>query len=108
MNLTHKIKIACERRDSLHTSREHTGYRLFHGPGEGQPGLTIERLGDFALIDSTADLHSEWNAMSETLLAMTPVTSVILRVSATRTRGPEPPPLSVIDGENPTGPIELI
>ena len=108
MNLTHKIKIACQRRDSLHTSREHTGYRLFHGPGEGQPGLTIERLGDFALIDSTADLHSEWNAMSETLLAMTPVTSVILRVSAPRTRGPEPPPLSVIAGEKPTGPIEIL
>ncbi len=108
MNLTQKIKIACQRREQLHTSREHTGYRLFHGPGEGQPGLTIERLGDFALIDSAVDLRPEWDAMSATLLTETPVSSVILRVATPGARSPEPPPLSVIAGQKPGGPIEIL
>lgn len=39
------LAAAWRRRDALHDDPELTAYRVFHGHGEGWPGLTIERLG---------------------------------------------------------------
>ncbi|MDF1700724.1 MAG: class I SAM-dependent methyltransferase [Planctomycetota bacterium] len=45
-DLPELLAAAWQRRRALHDDPELTAYRVFHGHGEGWPGLTLERLGD--------------------------------------------------------------
>ncbi len=49
---------AYDARSRLHDDPQTTAYRLFHGYGEGGPGILIDRLGDIALIENRgAEAH---------------------------------------------------
>ena len=45
MDLCDKLAEAWRRRDRLHEDGETDAYRLFHGYGEGEPGLNVDRFG---------------------------------------------------------------
>ncbi len=50
--LEERIRLAYEARASMHADPGLEAYRLFHGYGEGGPGLLIDRYGDVVLIEN--------------------------------------------------------
>jgi 23S rRNA (cytosine1962-C5)-methyltransferase len=51
-SLAQKIRKAWDRRANLHADPETDVYRIFHGYGEGFPGLAIDRYGSTAVLTS--------------------------------------------------------
>jgi 23S rRNA (cytosine1962-C5)-methyltransferase len=55
-DLAARLRGAWDRRQFLHDDPAHTAYRLFHGHGDGCPGLNVDRLGDTVVIRHTVEL----------------------------------------------------
>jgi 23S rRNA (cytosine1962-C5)-methyltransferase len=108
MDLPTAIIEACRRRDPLHETGELTGYRLFHGEGDGVPGLTIDRMGELALIERSASLEVVVEEIADLLLRNAPVSRVALRGARREQRGPHPAPMESLRGETVTGPLEIL
>lgn len=49
---------AFDRRAALHADPAQTAYRLFHGHGEGCPGLTVDRLGPVLVVTHRPELEA--------------------------------------------------
>ena len=53
------INRAVQRRQELIADASTDSFRLFHGYGEGCPGLVIEKFGDLIVIDHKFELEAE-------------------------------------------------
>ena len=54
-----KLSRAWDQRAEYHGGKQTDSYRLYHGYGEGMPGLTIDRFGNDLIINSKIALDSE-------------------------------------------------
>jgi len=61
------IAQACARREALHRDPEQNAYRLFHGYGEGYPGVAVDRYGDVALITHKESLEEDLGELATAL-----------------------------------------
>lgn len=99
MSLPEQIHRAWSRRESLHSDPELDAYRLFHGFGEGAPGLEIDRYGDTALIRYKAHLESQLHEITEAIDAEHQFARVLVKA-----RGQAP---RAIRGDVPTAPYAV-
>ena len=58
---------AIAKRAPLHDDPRQTAYRLFHGYGEGWPGLVIDRYGEVALITYKTSLEEDLGAVADAI-----------------------------------------
>jgi 23S rRNA (cytosine1962-C5)-methyltransferase len=56
--LSDALLAAFDRRAALHADPAQTAYRLFHGHGEGCPGLTVDRLGPALVVTHRSELEA--------------------------------------------------
>lgn len=66
------VTAAYTRRAALHDDPDNTAYRLFHGHGEGVPGLTIDRFGDAIVITHSAEHSDAVERVAECLTELHP------------------------------------
>jgi len=56
--ISYALLAAFDRRAALHADPAQTAYRLFHGHGEGCPGLTVDRLGPALVVTHRPELEA--------------------------------------------------
>ncbi len=83
--LEERLRRAYEARLSLHEDPQLEAYRLFHGYGEGGPGLLIDRYGDVALIENRGASASEVEIAAKVLQELETFSCIVLKE-----RGKEP------------------
>ncbi|WP_428261819.1 class I SAM-dependent methyltransferase [Haliangium sp.] len=91
MDLEASIAAAWTRRGSLHDDVDTDAYRLFHGWGEGCPGLSIDRYGAAAALCYRAHLSDHVPAAVAALDACHRFEAVVLRPHGGRPRWLRPP-----------------
>lgn len=101
-DLAARILAAWDRRQSLHDDPAHTAYRLFHGHGDGCPGLNVDRLGDTVVIRHHVELEPRLGEILAALDTRVPPTRAVATPGPGRTptvlRGePVPDVLAVLD-----------
>jgi 23S rRNA (cytosine1962-C5)-methyltransferase len=79
--LVASVVAAYERRSEFHGRDDQTAYRLFHGYTEGCPGLTIDRLGEAALITHKVDVGEHLGAIAKALREQHGFTSVVAKAN---------------------------
>jgi 23S rRNA (cytosine1962-C5)-methyltransferase len=98
VDLSRCIRAAWVARDGLERDPELDCYRLFHGRGEGCPGLEIDRYGDAALIVHSPELAPRVGEIAESLDLCRRFDLVVARA-----RGPGQPRPIALRGEPPSG-----
>ncbi len=68
-DLSDALLAAFDRRAALHADPAQTAYRLFHGHGEGCPGLTVDRLGPALVVTHRSELEAVVNKGLKPLVA---------------------------------------
>lgn len=98
---------AFAQREPLRDAGE-TAYRMFHGWGEGCPGLAIDRYGDCVLITDkrAADAAPPFlpTALPDLILAHTPAACIAIRRQHRAQWNPTPQEVVVLHGALPDGP----
>lgn len=107
-DLTANVVAAYERRSGLHGRDDQTAYRLFHGYAEGRPGLTIDRLGEVALIVHKVDVEDDLAAISKALVELHPFTSVVAKAHRFLSRDSNALSVAAIHGELPSDSFEVV
>jgi len=72
-----KIEAAFARREALLKGDVTDAFRLFHGYGDGQPGVVIEKFGELAVIDYKRPIPAELPAIKDALLSLYPFQAVV-------------------------------
>ncbi len=102
------VVAAYERRSELHGRDDQTAYRLFHGYAEGRPGLTIDRLGEVALITHKVDVEEDLAAISKTLLELHPFASVVAKADRYVSWNSTALSVRALHGELPSDSFEVV
>jgi 23S rRNA (cytosine1962-C5)-methyltransferase len=84
--LEERIRRAYQARSGLHADTEIEAYRLFHGYGEGGPGLLIDRYGDVLLIENRGAEASEVETASKVLQEFETFSCIVLKERGTGPR----------------------
>ncbi|ACY14771.1 class I SAM-dependent methyltransferase [Haliangium ochraceum] len=79
MHLPTLIETAWRARAPLRETAELDAYRLFHGWGEGYPGLGIDRYGSLATIEYRTHVKEQLDDIADAVLALHPFTAVVAR-----------------------------
>ncbi len=108
VSLTHAIRSALEVRRVLSEDPTQTVYRLFHGYGEGCPGLTIDRYGEVALVSHKVDVAAELPEITDVLLEHYPFERVLAKAHRYFNWDSQAISVSPLVGELPTAPIEVM
>lgn len=83
--LEERLRRAYEARLRLHEDPQLEAYRLFHGYGEGGPGLLIDRYGDVALIENRGAEAGDVEVAAKVLQELETFSCIVLKE-----RGKEP------------------
>ena len=76
-NWRDKIEAAFTHRAALLEGDVTDAMRLFHGYGDGEPGIVIEKFGDLAVIDYKRPIQAELETIKDVLLSLHPFTAVV-------------------------------
>ncbi|MBT3346289.1 MAG: hypothetical protein HN712_04720 [Gemmatimonadetes bacterium] len=107
-DLPDAIRVASERRRTLHDDPDQTAYRLFHGYGEGYPGVTVDRYGDVALLSHKVEVAPAMrDAAARALLERAPVQRVIAKQYHAVDQGVRPVSVTQLYGEPITESVEV-
>lgn len=102
------LTAAFERRRPLADAGD-TAYRLFHGWGEGCPGLAVDRYGDCALVTDKREAEAPLPAgLVRALLEHAPLTCIALRRQHRAQWDPTARAVQPLHGVLPEGPTEVI
>ena len=100
-DLARLLREAWRGREPLHADPEQTAYRLFHGHGDGCPGLDVDRLGETAVVSHSLALTSRLDEVVAALddcLAPTRIVAKPQRGEPSLLRGTsEPAEIEVLD-----------
>ncbi len=99
-DLSERLAQAFEARSSLHDDPTTTAYRLFHGYGEGGPGILIDRLGDTALIENRGADREDVETAASFLKSLGLFQTIVLKQ-----RGSQP---SALLGTLPSEPSKVL
>jgi 23S rRNA (cytosine1962-C5)-methyltransferase len=78
-DLADRLLTASALRADLHADPKQTAYRLFHGYGEGCPGLCVDRLGDALIVTHTPDLEEAAQSALQPLISSLAPTLVVTK-----------------------------
>jgi 23S rRNA (cytosine1962-C5)-methyltransferase len=79
MSKGQQIEQAWARRATMHAAQDLTVYRLFHGYGDGWPGLDIDRYGDAVVLRAHADSSAWIDEVMEALDGLCAPAHVVLK-----------------------------
>lgn len=107
-DLADAIRAACDRRRAFHDDSEQTAYRVFHGYGEGYPGVTVDRYGDVGVLSHKVEVSpSALRAAAAALVESAPVHSVIAKKHRGARSGIAAISVSHLHGQLIAEPIEV-
>ncbi len=102
------IERALPRRAGLAADPGQTAYRLFHGYGEGLPGLTIDRFGDSALIVDKRPQGALPEGLVDLLRQHAPFARIGRKLQDRRSWDPQALAVDFLHGAAPDGPVDVL